>query len=127
MATKQEMRYKLSPDIVAMGSEVSSLYHVTQCIELRGNTPMNTAKEEVRKMLDQIPDDVSYEDVQMARKVTWTESAWTDLEEVADYIAKDSRHYAGAGRLRDAVSEDNRSGQRPVGAVFKSACAKRRC
>ena len=25
---------------------------------------MNTAKEEVRKMLDQIPDDVSYEDIQ---------------------------------------------------------------
>ena len=24
----------------------------------------------------------------MARKVTWTESAWIDLEEVADYIAK---------------------------------------
>jgi plasmid stabilization system protein ParE len=26
----------------------------------------------------------------MARKVTWTEVAWSDLEEVADYIAKDS-------------------------------------
>ena len=26
----------------------------------------------------------------MARKVTWTESAWIDLEEVADYIAKAS-------------------------------------
>ena len=25
---------------------------------------MNTAKEEVRKILDQIPDDVSYEDIQ---------------------------------------------------------------
>ena len=32
----------------------------------------------------------------MARKVTWTESAWTDLEEVAGCIAKDSPHYAGA-------------------------------
>ena len=32
----------------------------------------------------------------MARKVGWTESAWRDLEEVADYIAKDSSHYAAA-------------------------------
>ena len=40
----------------------------------------------------------------MARKVTWTESAWMDLEEVADYIAKDSPHYAGAfiREVRDA-------------------------
>jgi plasmid stabilization system protein ParE len=41
----------------------------------------------------------------MARKVTWTESAWTDIEEVADYIAKDSQHYAGAfiREVRDAA------------------------
>jgi toxin ParE1/3/4 len=41
----------------------------------------------------------------MARKVTWTESAWIDLEEVADYIAKDSPHYAGAfiREVRDAA------------------------
>ena len=41
----------------------------------------------------------------MARKVTWTESAWTDLEEVAEYIAKDSPHYAGAfvREVRDAA------------------------
>jgi hypothetical protein len=32
----------------------------------------------------------------MARKVIWTESAWKDLEEVVDYIAKDSSHYAAA-------------------------------
>jgi hypothetical protein len=32
--------------------------------DLRGNPSMNTAKEEVRKILDQIPDDVSYEDIQ---------------------------------------------------------------
>ena len=32
----------------------------------------------------------------MARKVVWTESAWRDLEEVTDYIAKDSSHYAAA-------------------------------
>jgi plasmid stabilization system protein ParE len=41
----------------------------------------------------------------MARKVAWTESAWRDLEEVADYIAKDSPHYAGAfiHEVRDAA------------------------
>ncbi len=41
----------------------------------------------------------------MARKVIWTESAWIDLEEVADYIAKDSPHYASAfvREVRDAV------------------------
>ncbi len=41
----------------------------------------------------------------MARQVTWTESAWTDIEEVADYIAKDSQHYAGAfiREVRDAA------------------------
>lgn len=32
----------------------------------------------------------------MARKVKWTEVAWSDLEEVADYIVKDSRYYAAA-------------------------------
>ena len=30
----------------------------------------------------------------MARGVIWTQTAWSDLEAVADYIAKDSRHYA---------------------------------
>jgi plasmid stabilization system protein ParE len=41
----------------------------------------------------------------MAWKVTWTESAWIDLEEVADYIGKDSPHYAGAfvREVRDAA------------------------
>ena len=41
----------------------------------------------------------------MAWKVTWTESAWIDLGEVADYIAKDSAHYAGAfvREVRDAA------------------------
>jgi plasmid stabilization system protein ParE len=32
----------------------------------------------------------------MARKVIWTEVAWRDLEEAADYIAEDSPHYAAA-------------------------------
>lgn len=41
----------------------------------------------------------------MAREVTWTETAWNDLEEVADYIAKDSPHYAAAfvREVRDAA------------------------
>lgn len=42
----------------------------------------------------------------MARKVTWTEVAWGDLEEAADYIAKDSPRYAAAfvREVRDAAS-----------------------
>ena len=32
----------------------------------------------------------------MARKVNWTEPAWNDLAEVADYIARDSEYYAAA-------------------------------
>lgn len=32
----------------------------------------------------------------MAREVKWTELAWSDLEEAADYIAKDSPYYAAA-------------------------------
>ncbi len=41
----------------------------------------------------------------MARKVMWTESAWRDLEEVTDYIARDSSHYAAAfvREARDAA------------------------
>ena len=41
----------------------------------------------------------------MARKVKWTEAAWSDLEEAADYIAKDSPHYAAAfvRETRDAA------------------------
>ena len=39
----------------------------------------------------------------MARQVIWTESAWDDLERVADAIALDSPHYAAAfvQRVRD--------------------------
>lgn len=42
----------------------------------------------------------------MARDVVWTETAWRDLEHVADYIAQDSPGYASAfvERLRDAAS-----------------------
>lgn len=41
----------------------------------------------------------------MARKVTWTERAWNDLEGIADYIAKDSPHYAATlvREVRDAA------------------------
>ena len=55
----------------------------------------------------------------MARQVTWTESAWTDIEEVADYIAKDSQHYAGAFIREFVMRQDhwlisrNEAGQCP--------------
>lgn len=41
----------------------------------------------------------------MARHVKWTEVAAADLEEVADYIARDSRYYAAAfvREVRDAA------------------------
>jgi len=41
----------------------------------------------------------------MARKVKWTEVAWSDLERVSDYIAKDSHYYAAAfvREVRDAA------------------------
>ena len=41
----------------------------------------------------------------MAQKVRWTEVAWSDLKEAADYIAKDSPHYAAAfvRETRDAA------------------------
>ena len=32
----------------------------------------------------------------MAREIKWTEAAWNDLEEVADYIQKDSPYYAAS-------------------------------
>ena len=34
----------------------------------------------------------------MDREVKWTASAWTDLEQIAQYIGKDSEHYADRGR-----------------------------
>jgi toxin ParE1/3/4 len=39
----------------------------------------------------------------VARRVAWTETAWRDLERVADYIAEDSPGYAAAlvRRIRD--------------------------
>ena len=32
----------------------------------------------------------------MAKKIVWTESAWIDLETVADFIARDSPYYAAS-------------------------------
>lgn len=32
----------------------------------------------------------------MARRVAWTETAWRDLQHIADYIAEDSPGYAAA-------------------------------
>jgi len=32
----------------------------------------------------------------MAREVIWTEAAWRDLDAAAEYIARDSEHYAAA-------------------------------
>ena len=32
----------------------------------------------------------------MARKVVWTQIAWTDLENTADFISRDSPYYASA-------------------------------
>lgn len=55
----------------------------------------------------------------MAWKVKWAEVAWSDLEEVADYIAKDSSYYAAAslrGRKPAAISYS----QLPIGVH----CAK---
>jgi len=37
----------------------------------------------------------------MVRAVTWTQVAWTDLDEIVEYIAKDSPAYAPAF-LREA-------------------------
>lgn len=41
----------------------------------------------------------------MAREIIWTDSAWNDLQETADYIAKDSVNYAAAfvQEARDAA------------------------
>ncbi len=42
----------------------------------------------------------------MARKVDWTDPAWGDVAEVANYIAKDSEYYAAAfvQEVKDAAA-----------------------
>lgn len=50
----------------------------------------------------------------MARKVVWTQSAWRDLEQIADYIAKDSPAYAASfvGHIRERASSLDQLGWR---------------
>ena len=50
----------------------------------------------------------------MARHLKWTESAWADLEEIADYIARDSRYYAATfvRELQTAASSLGRLAER---------------
>jgi addiction module RelE/StbE family toxin len=42
----------------------------------------------------------------MARKVDWTDPAWDDLAEVANYIARDSEYYAATfvQEVKDAAA-----------------------
>jgi plasmid stabilization system protein ParE len=42
----------------------------------------------------------------MAREVGWTDPAWNDLADIADYIAKDSEYYAAAfvQEVKDAAA-----------------------
>ncbi|MEO8276998.1 MAG: type II toxin-antitoxin system RelE/ParE family toxin [Thermoanaerobaculia bacterium] len=52
----------------------------------------------------------------MARAVSWTERAWSDLDQAADYIARDSPNYAATllaqardtGRTLDRFAEQGR-------------------
>ena len=44
----------------------------------------------------------------MDRRVVWTETAWSDLEQVVTHIAKDSAHYAAA------FTREARETSRPV-------------
>lgn len=41
----------------------------------------------------------------MAKKVVWTQTAWTDLETIADFISRDSPYYAAAfvREMRDSA------------------------
>lgn len=50
----------------------------------------------------------------MARKVAWSETAWRDLENIADYIAQDSPGYAAAfvSRIRDQARSLNQLANR---------------
>lgn len=50
----------------------------------------------------------------MDREVKWTNAAWNDLEEVANYIAKDSPYYAATfvREVRDKARSLNRMAER---------------
>lgn len=42
----------------------------------------------------------------MAKRITWTETAWSDFEQVIEFIANDSTYYAAAfaGEIREAAN-----------------------
>ncbi len=50
----------------------------------------------------------------MARSVEWTNRAWSDLEQAADYIAQDSPNYAATllAQARDAARSLDRFAER---------------
>ena len=50
----------------------------------------------------------------MARSVDWTNRAWSDLEQAADYIAQDSPNYAATllAQARDAARSLDRFAER---------------
>jgi len=50
----------------------------------------------------------------MARRITWAEPAWVDLESAAEYISRDSPHYAAAfvQEVRSAVESLSELGER---------------
>jgi predicted transcriptional regulator len=84
---------------------------------------MASAKEEIRRMIETLPDNVTWEEVQysiyvreriergrreaaegeildedeaVAHRVAWTDSAWQELEAAAGFIARDSPRFAAA-------------------------------
>ncbi len=50
----------------------------------------------------------------MAQRVIWTETAWIDLENIADYIARDSPYYAASfvREIRDRARSLSRMAMR---------------
>ena len=50
----------------------------------------------------------------MDRRVIWTEAAWRDLEQIIEYISRDSAHYAAsfAREVRDAARSLSRFSER---------------
>ena len=50
----------------------------------------------------------------MDRRVIWAEAAWLDLQQIADYIAKDSAHYAASfvREIRDAAQSLSKFSER---------------
>jgi len=56
----------------------------------------------------------------MAKKVKWTAAAWSDLEEAADYIARDSPNYAAAMVREVREAARSLSGLAERGRMFQS-------